>query len=214
MFRRCLIPAVITVVVCTVANAGTEAGERSEREPGPDSVVRTQEHGDADGRGEHAGGVDLPRNAIGVVAGATFEREEEETYFTLGVEYGRELSHRWGATLVAEHLSDIDAWVFVAPFTFRPGSKHFHPKSHLLLAFGPGFEHKSRRVRAIETGEHAGELEVERAEDLFLFRAGIRYPIHVGDRYIIVPAIDVDFVREHGEWVEAVVVDVSFGFTF
>ena len=120
---------------------------------------------------------------------------------------------------MAEYIDDVEAWVFVAPFVFRPGPKHPHPRSHFLLNFGPGLEHKSRRVRLVEgagaaSGGHGAEPEVEQAENLFLFRTGIKYAVHVGDRYEIVPAIDLDLVREDGEWVEAWVFDVTFAFGF
>jgi hypothetical protein len=167
-----------------------------------------------DPEGHQGAGVVLPRNAIGLVVGGTYESEKKETFFTLGIEYSRELSHRWAFTPVAEYLNDIDAWVFVTPFSFRPGSKHVHPKSHVLLTFGPGLEHKGRRLTGVESGAHAGETEVEQGENLFLFRTGIRYPVHLGSKYMVVPAIDFDFVREDGEWVDAVVFDVTVAFTF
>jgi hypothetical protein len=159
-------------------------------------------------------GVELPENAVGLVVGGTYESEEHETFFTVGVEYSRELSHRWSFNFVGEHIGEVDAWVFAAPFGYRPGSGHEHPKSHFLLSFGPGIEHKGRRLRMIEDGPHAGEMESEQGENLFLFRAGVRYPVHFGTKYILVPGLDFDFVREDGEWVEAVVYDVTFAWNF
>jgi hypothetical protein len=202
--RPVFLVAVVFLTCCLVAPwvvAGTGAADEAE------------EHPSDTGSGEHAGhegeGVDLPKNAIGFLVGGTYESEEEETFFTIGLEYTRELSHRWSISAVAEHLDDIDAWVFVAPINYRPGSKHVHPKSHFLFSFGPGLEHKGRRVTT-----HAGHTGVEQGEDLFLLRAGVRYPVHFGSKYMIVPAIDVDFVRENGEWVEAAVFDVTFAFAF
>ena len=55
-------------------------------------------------------------NVASVFLGATTETAEDETYFTVGAEYERRLSSRWGFQLAAEYVSDFDAWVVGVSF--------------------------------------------------------------------------------------------------
>lgn len=202
----CWIP-VITVAQETSGDAQEEAhGSHGEAEVHDSGEAHAGEH-----EGHHH------KNEVAFVVGGTYESEEEETYFTLGAEYGRMLSPRVTTSFVAEYLDDVDAWVFVAPFHFKPWKR-----SNFFVALGPGFEHKSRRAHGEahggEHGEtHSDELvasESGESEDLFLWRTGVGYNLHVGERLVIAPAIDLDLVREGGEWVEAIVFDVAIGFGF
>ena len=110
------------------AHEGAEASGAHEAEP--------EEH-------EHA-------NELAVFLGAT--RENDETFFTIGGEYERRLSVRFGLSLVVEHVSDIDAWVALAPFSFRPAKG-----LGLKIYAGRGFESKLP-----EGGEH-GEKQHRRS---------------------------------------------------
>jgi hypothetical protein len=150
-------------------------------------------------------------NEIAVVLGGTYESEEEKTFFTWGLEYERLFSRRFGISAVGEHITDVDAVVVAAPFVYRPVPA-------LKLMTGPGLELKPRRSggeHGHEERSHAGEAEAEATGDetLFLWRFGVGYGFHVGG-VVVTPAVDLDLVREHGRWVEAVVFDVSIGFGF
>jgi hypothetical protein len=146
--------------------------------------------------------------------GATYESEEEETYFTWGVEYERVFTPRFGMAFGVENITDIDAWVGNLCFVYR------HDSGLRLLA-GPGIEFKTRRPE-LELPEHI-ESELPgniterlpgRQENLFLWRFGVAYNAPLAGRWVAVPAFDLDFVREDGHWVWAVVFAVSIGFDF
>ncbi len=150
------------------------------------------------------------RNALGILIGGTYESEEKDTFFTLGAEYERLFNPRFGAILGVEYINEVDAWVLVAPLVYR------HRSGFRLLA-GPGLELKPRRRGDEHEDGSAGSLEdglPPTEENLFLWRFGVAYNQGVGERYAIAPAVDVDFVREDGHWVWALVFAVTFGFDF
>ena len=188
---------------------------------GPATLGRAQEHAgrDADeaheaAEGHEAHGEEHARNALGIVLGGTYESEEEDTFFTIGVEYERLLNPKFAVLLGVEYITEVDALVAVLPFAYR------HASGWRLLA-GPGIELKTRRPhleREHEGGHGIAEEIVDRLpgeeENLFLWRFGVGYNFEVGERYAIAPHVDLDFVREDGHWVEAVVFSVSIGFDF
>jgi hypothetical protein len=158
-----------------------------------------QESASRAGPEEHA----ARANTLALFSGATLETAEDEAYFTLGLEYERELSHRWALMAVAEHVFDFDAWVIVAPVAFKP-------TGGLSLMTGSGLETTPRRPSEGEAGGHAGS-ESEKDGPFFLWRFGIGYTLPIGERFTVAPNLDVDLVREHGEWERAWVFGVSLG---
>jgi len=144
------------------------------------------------------------RNAFGLVVGGTYESEEEDTFFTIGVEYERVIKPRFAVLFEVEHISEIDAWVVAAPFVYRH-------RSGLRLLAGPGLEVKTRRRPSMQ-GE--GGFEGRKEENLFLMRFGALYNVQLGKSKTIAPTLNLDYVREDGHWVEALVLAVTFGFEF
>ena len=89
------------------------------------------------------------------------------------------------------------------------------------LFAGPGLEIKTRRPG--EEGEPEGghgiaqetvEPMPEKEDNLFLWRFGAAHVFPVGKRYAVAPHVELDLVREDGQWVEAVVFSLSIGFDF
>ncbi len=150
------------------------------------------------------------KNAIGVILAGTWESESESTFFTTGAEYGREITSRLSAFGVAEHLAEIDAWVFVGGVGIHPFGRG-SVLAPLAVKTGPGFENKRRPGREHEGSESPEEDD---SENLFLWRAGLSYMFHTGSRAFVMPAVDVDFVQEEEEWVEAVVFGACMGYRF
>jgi hypothetical protein len=148
---------------------------------------------------------DFQRNELALFLGGTWESGEDEPFFTVGLEYERRFSRRWGLSLAVEYLAEADAWVVVAPLTWRP-------LGNLVLSLGPGFQNKAPHEAAEGHGGHTAETGGR--ETFFLGRIGVGYDIELRERYRIVPRINVDFVRENGKWVEAVVFGVSLGIAF
>jgi hypothetical protein len=156
----------------------------------------------------HEGSEELdPRpSTLAVFLGGTSVTAENETYLTLGFEYERELARRWAVMAVAEHVSDLDAWVLVAPLAFRP-------IRGLSLMTGVGLETTPRRSADTAAGDHPG---VEPGEDgpFFLWRFGIGYTLPIGERLAATPSFDLDLVRERDAWEKAWVFGVSLGVRF
>ena len=174
----------------------------------------TEEHDEAGGHGLHY------RNALGLVLGGTYESEEKDTFFTVGLEYERLFNEQFAILLGVEHITDVDAWLFVAPLAYRHDSG-------LRLFAGPGLELKTRRPHQEEEAGHGESAEGEAGttentegsgsgerENLFLMRFGAGYNFALGERFTLLPALNLDLVREEGHWVEALVFTVTLGFEF
>ncbi len=128
---------------------------------------------------EHA----FHRNVIGVFAGVTSESRREEA-FTLGIEYERRLSERFGVGgLVERAMGDLEFWVYAVTFAYHEGPWKFYG--------GPGIE---------DSDAHGNE---------FLFRVGVEYAWEVGS-YEIAPQLDVDFVDGEHELVLGLVLARGF----
>jgi hypothetical protein len=67
-----------------------------------------------------AGPEEERRNEAAAVVGGTWDDEEGETFLTLGVEYERRITSRFGFIAEVEHLFDAERWIVAAPVTFRP----------------------------------------------------------------------------------------------
>lgn len=156
------------------------------------------------------------KNGLALFLGGTYESAEEETYFTLGLEYERKLADRWAFQLVAEHVNDFDAWVVTAPVGFRLAGT-------LWALTGPGLETEPRRrgpeaeLHGAEGEEgHSTEPHEEEEGPFFLWRFGLAYSIHLGEsgRFALTPGAYLDLVRENGEWVEAWVFGVGLTYHF
>jgi hypothetical protein len=169
-----------------------EAWPASHAQEHPESQIERSEEG------EHT-----HENALALFLGGT--NAKNETHFTAGLEYERELTHRLALQGVAEHLSDPGAFVFLAPIVLRPAGE-----LHVLA--GPGFETTSRHVDEHSAGGH-GEVE-EGNETSFVWRVGAGYKIRVGERTFLLPNMDLDFVRKEGSWEKAFLLGVSVGFGF
>jgi hypothetical protein len=153
------------------------------------------------------------KNELGLIFAGTWESESESTVFTLGAEYVRELTGRLDVLGVVEHLAEADAWVFVGGVGIRPFG-HDSMLAPLRVNTGPGLEHKRRLIRGSEQGGEAETEEGDTSENLFLWRVGLSYTFHTGSRAFVAPTVDLDFVNEEEEWVEAVVFGASMGYLF
>lgn len=154
-------------------------------------------------------------NAVALVVASTYEATEEANYFTLGAEYGRWFTERFGVVGEFEVLPELDAWVFVVPFVFKLAGE-------FEVFAGMGLEHLARRSRRVEGEELGHHEDLERrervlesgADNLFLFRLGAGYHIPLGERFFMVPHVALDLIDEEEEVAKAVVYGVALGFDF
>jgi hypothetical protein len=122
--------------------------------------------------------------------------------------------------MVAEYISEADAWTVVFPLTLRPlegyGFKFF---------VGPGFQNKPPHHHAAThedphhaasetTPPHESEEEGEGRETFFLLRVAAGYAFEFGERYSLTPTLALDLTRENGEWEDGLVFGVGFGIAF
>lgn len=165
----------------------------SAQEPGREASQSHEEH--------------FHRNEFTLVLASTYEAEEGENLFTVGGEYERRFTPRIGVSGTFEHFSDVGAWVFVFPATFRVWRG-------LKLLAGPGLEHVSRRGNGQEETQNGEETAESGADNLFLFRFGAQYGFELGERFAIVPSIEFDLVDESEGVAKAVVYGVNFAIAF
>jgi hypothetical protein len=144
---------------------------------------------------QHAAhGGHVHQNEAALTVAGTWENETDEASLTLGAEYERRFTNVVGLVLEAEYVVDPEAWVVVAPLVVRPGGGGFK------LVAGPGLENKN--------------VEAHGRDTFFLFRIGAGYGAEFAGRYAVTPFVNVDLVREHGEWVRAIVAGVTLGVAF
>lgn len=172
-----------------------------EHPPTPASTL--EDPGTHAGSGAHeAHGEGYPNNGLAFVLGGTYESQEKRTLFTFGLEYERLMNPNLGVVLRAEYVTKVDAVLLVAPVVYRNASG-------LRLLTGPGLELIARRPHW-----EPGSAEPEQAKNLFFWRFGGGYDFPISERHSIAPAVGLDFVREDGRWVWAVVLAVTIGVDF
>jgi len=181
--RLAITSTLLTLVLCAIPADGQE----------PPAPTAPRE---ADAEAE-------PRNEAAAIIAGTWEHEGGDTFFTLGGEYERRLTSRFGVTGEVEYLFDADQWVVA-------GLAVFHPAYGLKLFAGPGFERAD-----VETGESEPLIEEtpERATH-FLFRVGAGYALEFAHRYSIGPSVSFDVVHENDTRERGVVFGVNLGVVF
>jgi hypothetical protein len=130
-----------------------------------------QEH-ELDGQGAAADHRDAKhefhRNHFGGFLGASTHSDNDETGFTLGLEYARQFTPHWAAAAYTELVSgDLERDIIILAGAI------FYPLDRLGLVAAPGVEFASKDV------EHHGEV-VNEDETEFLFRLGAAYGFPVG----------------------------------
>lgn len=146
-----------------------------------------------------------PVNSIHLFLGETWERVEgadlTEKGFTFGIEYFRALSDRWAAGIALERAAgDIRGTLLFA-------LAEFNVVGDLWFVTGPGVEFRDAYKEGRHGGsERRGQFTVDRAahdletllrerdRTVFVFRLGVGYAIHVGERVVLIPTVDLDFV--------------------
>lgn len=114
----------------------------------------------------------------------------ERAAFTVGVDYERRLSSRWGLGVMGDWaFGDRREFIVVAPL-------FYHTRSDLRFHLAPGVE----RIRS--DGPQDAKSE-------FLLRAGLAYDFHF-DGVSLSPSLSVDFV--HGE--QLYVLGASVGWSY
>lgn len=131
--------------------------------------------------GHHAG---YHRNYVAVFGGVT-SKDRRKNAATIGIEYERRLSERYGLGFIYEHAyGDLDFNIYAIQFAFHSGPWKWY--------VAPGIEDAKR---------HPGNE--------FLLRVGVEYAFEMGT-YELAPQFDVDYVD--GDTVLVLGVTVGRGF--
>jgi len=128
---------------------------------------------------------DDDRNLLGAYLGVTTSGDEEGV--SVGIEYERRLSARFGIGAVIEHTgADFRENIVAVSFAW-------HPWKELKLFAAPGV--------AIETAEASSEA---------LLRVGVDYGLGIGKGFEIAPGIAFDFTESENSVVIGAVFSKSF----
>jgi hypothetical protein len=175
--------AIIVVLVLAVPAAADQEEKASE-----ESV--SEKHGAK----EHT----YHKNHFGGFLGAsTHLDDEEETAFTLGLDYARQFHPRWAVLLFTELSSSR-----IERDTIVGAGAIFYPMARLALIAGPGVELVSEDV------EHHGEIENEK-ESEFLVRLGATYGFPVGEAKLG-PTVFADWAGDRWTIVYGIVMVTGF----
>lgn len=147
--------------------------------------------------GQETAGHEFHRNHFGGFLGAATHSDNDETGFTLGLEYARQFTPRWAAAAYTELVSgDLERDIILLVGAV------FYPMPRLGLVVAPGVEFASKDV------EHHGEVQRE-DETEFLLRLGAGYGFPVGQASLG-PVVFVDWADERWTLVYGIVMVTGF----
>jgi hypothetical protein len=144
------------------------------------------------------------KNGLALFLGATNE-SGHGTEATWGFEYGYSLSPRWVVGGLIDYAGGGQRNLVIAPAVFW---KPFGGGFTLLAA--AGVEYHNGRGAVEHHLFKTGAAATDKDETYFVFRLGAAYYFHLGSRYGIGPAVNLDFVNGHEVWVYGVNFEVMF----
>ncbi len=153
--------------------------------------------------GHHGEGGHHFKNGIALFLGVTDEpgHGNEPTW---GVEYAHRVSSRWGVGGLIDYAGGDQRNTVIAPAVF------WKPVGGLTLLAAPGVEWHDGRGGEAEHYLKADHAAAGRDQTYFVLRFGAAYYIHLGSRYAIAPAVNLDLVNGHEVWVYGLNLEVSF----
>lgn len=157
----------------------------------------------SEGSEHHNGGHRDFKHGFALFLGATDELGHG-TEPTWGLEYGYALSSRWVIGGLIDYAGGEQRNTVIAPAVFwKPFGGGF------VFLVAPGVELHNGRG---EVDHHlkADDASTDKDETYFVMRFGAAYYFHVGSRYAIGPAVNLDLVNGHEVWVYGVNFEVAF----
>jgi hypothetical protein len=152
-------------------------------------LVARQEPQQEPGEAEHR------PNHVSAFLGGTTSTERDETDFTLGGEYLREVAEKWSVGVFGEAVfTERTSWVLGPQFRWRV-------RRGFWLGLEPGLE------LANEESADGGEGGTAARA---LFRVGSGYEIEVG-KWSVGPSVSIDVSKEKPSWVWGISVGTGLG---
>jgi hypothetical protein len=131
------------------------------------------------------------KNEVALFLGYTDE-EGHDLEFTLAFDYKRRVAEKWAVGGAIDYAGgELRNTVLLALAFYWPGL------GNLQLLAGPGVEfHEGRGLE-----RHHGEVTVDKDATYFVVRVGAAYDFHLGERFGIVPNVNLDLVDGERVWV-------------
>ena len=186
------------VGVCVIALAmlAFPAMAEEEHTESAEHMVETEDHGES---GHHF------KNAFALFLGATNEHGHG-TEATWGLEYGRALTPHWTIGGLIDYAGGGQRNLVIAPLVVW---KPFAGGGFVLLA-APGIEYHNGRGTVEHHLAKAEAAGLDEDETYFVLRLGTAYYFHLGSRFGIGPAVNLDLVEDEQVWVYGVNLEVMF----
>jgi len=179
---------VLVLTAPTAAFASDDKHEAPQTESG--EVVEKEEHGGE--KGDHHGRAH--KNEVAIFLGGTDEHGHD-TEITLGLDYKRRIANQWAVGALFDYAGgDLRNTVLAPSVSFWPGLGNLQ----LLAAAGVEF-HQGRDGEGHE--KSSGEGSTDEDATYFVFRLGLAYDIHIGERFGLAPSVNLDFVNNEEVWV-------------
>ena len=158
------------------------------------------EHGSTSDEASHPqrAGHEFHKNHFGGFLGGSWHLDSNNGGPTLGLEYTRQFSRRWGATAYVEMVSSSLERDFIVAI-----GAVFYPTKHIGLIVAPGFEQAEKGV------EEHGAVETETELEL-LIRLGAGYGFHLTPDAALGPAVFIDWTSSRATLVVGLSMVVGF----
>jgi len=151
------------------------------------------------------------KNEVAVFLGITNEKGHDNV-LTWGLDYKRRIAERWAVGGLFDYAGgELRNAIVAVSVSYWPGL------GNLQLFAAPGIElHRGRDKGINDPGCGCGKSEepghggADKDATYFLFRIGVAYDFHIGERFGIVPAINLDFVNNEEVWVYGL--NFTYGF--
>ena len=134
------------------------------------------------------------KNEVALFLAATYE-QGHDTEITWGFDYKRRIADRWAVGAFVDYAGGELRNAVLAPMVaFWPGLGNLQ----LMAAAGVEFHQGRDGGGHQKSGEGGGTDE---DATYFLVRLGAGYDIHLGERFGLVPNLNLDFVNNEKVWV-------------
>jgi hypothetical protein len=181
------IAMLVTALAAAPAVVGADDEGHGSTESEPGVAIRGHDHEIEHGRAHN--------NELALFLGATDEHGHDAE-FTWGADYKRRVAERWAVGVLFDYAGgELRNYVVAPMVAYWPGL------GNLQLLAAPGIEYHDGRGGDAQLEADPGHHDIDEDHTYFLFRLGLGYDIHLGERFGVVPNVNLDFVNGEEVWV-------------